>query len=373
MFSSFFGKKKPEEKPTAEDYEEKILASQGLIKDKNVFISNVQLEDKKNHIHTIEAGRGNKEKLVLIHGYGASGVFYWKMISQLSKYFHVYSIDQLGMGTSSRPDFNLKDYDETVEFFCGAIESWRKEVGIEDEYILMGHSFGGYTAAQFARTRKKEKLKKLYLLSPAGYTHRDIGDMDAELKAKFKMGVVKRSFFKSVFWLIHEKQFTPFQILKLFGKERSLKKYYGSKRMKLVDQEIDLFTKYYHEVTNLKVSSDKSLGTFLQYGRYSKNPIIDTVELLTKEKRLPKLTVIYGDKDWMDKEASIKESNMRGLNVNFKIIKDCGHQIVFEQPVEVAKLLVEDMGWKFEEQEPKNLLDEKLNICLNEEMEAEEM
>lgn len=44
----------------------------------NVFIDGV------NYIRTIEIGNQNKEKLVLIHGYGASGIIFWKILKDLS-------------------------------------------------------------------------------------------------------------------------------------------------------------------------------------------------------------------------------------------------------------------------------------------------
>lgn len=169
--------------------------------------------------------------------------------------------------------------------------------------------------------------------------------------------------------MINEKQWTPFQLMSVMGKGRALKKFYGSKRLQLNNQEADLFSKFYYEVTQMKASSDKSLGTFLKYGRYSPKPIIDTLELLIKEKRLPELRVFYGEKDWMDKEAAMKECKERGLNVNFHVIKDCGHQIVFQNPVEVAKLLVEDLGVEFEPVKPVNLLNEELEIMAPEEEE----
>ena len=41
--------------------------------------------------------------LVLIHGYGAGGLIFYRILNDLSKYFHVYTVDLLGMGASGRP------------------------------------------------------------------------------------------------------------------------------------------------------------------------------------------------------------------------------------------------------------------------------
>jgi pimeloyl-ACP methyl ester carboxylesterase len=72
----------------------------------------------------------------------------WKIMAQLAKNFHVYALDLYGMGLSSRPDFNYKrnQFEETVQFFCDAIEDWRIYNKIDSQFSLLGHSFGGYTA-----------------------------------------------------------------------------------------------------------------------------------------------------------------------------------------------------------------------------------
>ena len=85
---------------------------------------------------------------MLIHGYGGTSVFMWKILAQMAPYAHVFAIDLYGQGLSSRPNFDLTTdkYDETVEFFCGAIEEWRLQKGLTEPFSLMGHSYGGYTS-----------------------------------------------------------------------------------------------------------------------------------------------------------------------------------------------------------------------------------
>lgn len=41
--------------------------------------------------------------MVLIHGYGAGCGVFFKVVKDLSKYFHIYMVDMLGMGASGRP------------------------------------------------------------------------------------------------------------------------------------------------------------------------------------------------------------------------------------------------------------------------------
>ena len=85
--------------------------------------------------------------LVLLHGYGGSGVFYYKMLKKLAEKFNVLCLDIIGMGASSRSsDFNKKDEaEEMIEYFTRYIDKWRQRLGLKSFY-LAGHSFGGYIA-----------------------------------------------------------------------------------------------------------------------------------------------------------------------------------------------------------------------------------
>ena len=41
--------------------------------------------------------------MVLIHGYGAGGAVFYRIIKELSEKFHIFLVDMLGMGLSGRP------------------------------------------------------------------------------------------------------------------------------------------------------------------------------------------------------------------------------------------------------------------------------
>jgi pimeloyl-ACP methyl ester carboxylesterase len=66
---------------------------------------NVYLDDDMiDYVRTIEVGdkKKNLQKMVLVHGYGGSGIMFWKIIKPLAEKYHLYLIDILGMGGSSR-------------------------------------------------------------------------------------------------------------------------------------------------------------------------------------------------------------------------------------------------------------------------------
>jgi pimeloyl-ACP methyl ester carboxylesterase len=58
-------------------------------------------------------------------------------------------LDLLGMGGSSRPDFNLETPQECVDFFLNSIEEWREKMNLY-KFYLVGHSFGGYISGLYA-------------------------------------------------------------------------------------------------------------------------------------------------------------------------------------------------------------------------------
>ncbi|MFM7857129.1 MAG: alpha/beta fold hydrolase, partial [Flammeovirgaceae bacterium] len=55
----------------------------------------------ENHVTTILVGDPSLPKLVLVHGYGGSGVLMYRLFKDLSLSFRVIAIDILGMGSSS--------------------------------------------------------------------------------------------------------------------------------------------------------------------------------------------------------------------------------------------------------------------------------
>ena len=93
------------------------------------------------------------------------------MIKPLAQSRRVFAIDIPGMGLSSRPDFDLKDPESTLEYLLSWLESWRETLKLE-KIILMGHSFGGYLAAAYA-LKYSERVELLHLLSPIGITERN--------------------------------------------------------------------------------------------------------------------------------------------------------------------------------------------------------
>lgn len=75
-------------------------------------------------------GDSSKQKLVLVHGYGGSGVLLYRIFKDLSQHFNLIAIDLLGMGSSSRPPFLCETGDEADAYCINFLENWRKVMDI---------------------------------------------------------------------------------------------------------------------------------------------------------------------------------------------------------------------------------------------------
>ena len=167
-----------------EDAQHKLLEQSGLTEDefKSYPVSfsfsqidwkedGIQIEEINSHsteeyIWTYEFGDESKPHLVIIHGYGASGMIFYQLFKKLKKRYHVYLLDLLGQGRSSRPNFECKTDTEWENFFINSIEKWRNMIELKD-FNLIGHSFGGFISSRYA-LKYPEWINKLILWSPLG-------------------------------------------------------------------------------------------------------------------------------------------------------------------------------------------------------------
>ena len=130
---------------------------------KKVFIDDEQMA----YMSTILVGNPHNPPLVLVHGFGGSGVLYYKVMKDLAKNFYVIAIDLLGMGTSSRVKYTCKNGDEADEFFMEVIEKWRVNMGNLTNFFIGAHSYGAYLFGTYA-SLFPQHIRKLVLLSPLG-------------------------------------------------------------------------------------------------------------------------------------------------------------------------------------------------------------
>ena len=94
-----------------------------------------------------EPSAQSRPPLVLLHGFGGGVALWAQNLDSLSSSGPVYTLDLLGFGRSSRPQFT-SDPEGAEEQFMTALEEWREKVGLE-EMVLLGHNLGGYLSAAY--------------------------------------------------------------------------------------------------------------------------------------------------------------------------------------------------------------------------------
>ena len=70
---------------------------------------------------------------------------------------------------AGRPRWSARNREDAEEFFLGGLARWRSAIGLQrgERMVLVGHSLGGYLAAQYA-LQHPEHVEHLVLVCPAG-------------------------------------------------------------------------------------------------------------------------------------------------------------------------------------------------------------
>lgn len=101
--------------------------------------------------------------LVLLHGMGANSLMWAGSIKPFSDKYRAYAVDAVddfGLSVNTKLLKDADDYSQWLDaLFTG--------LGLDNNINLMGLSYGGWQAGQYA-LRHQEKLNKVVLLSPAG-------------------------------------------------------------------------------------------------------------------------------------------------------------------------------------------------------------
>src|SRR5215470_7702877 len=110
--------------------------------------------------HMFEAGSPTAPPLLYLHGTYLGNLWLDYHIA-LSRHFHVFAPDTPGFGLTERPDW-MRDMSDYVLYFRDLLDALRL-----DRPMLVGHSLGGWMAAEMA-VWYPERVKKLVLSNAAG-------------------------------------------------------------------------------------------------------------------------------------------------------------------------------------------------------------
>lgn len=125
----------------------------------------INTKTSKTNFQSISAGTA----IILLHGWGCDWQIWSKQINELSKQFKLIIPDLPAFGQSYI--LNLKTWDSFD--YAVWLDEFIKEVLKKDEqFILVGHSFGGKIAAIYASTYRDKNLKLLVLVDASGLPNR---------------------------------------------------------------------------------------------------------------------------------------------------------------------------------------------------------
>lgn len=102
-----------------------------------------------------------RQTLVFIHGFGGRAAQWQYQLDQLSLANRVIAMDLRGHGLSERPSVGY-----TMAIIQADLELLLHTLGINQPVVLLGHSFGGAIAANFA-VNHPERVKQLVLVASA--------------------------------------------------------------------------------------------------------------------------------------------------------------------------------------------------------------
>uniref|UniRef100_A0A0E0QTY2 1-acylglycerol-3-phosphate O-acyltransferase n=1 Tax=Oryza rufipogon TaxID=4529 RepID=A0A0E0QTY2_ORYRU len=230
--------------------------------------------DEPRFINTVTFdSEENAPTLVMVHGYGASQGFFFRNFDALASRFRVIAIDQLGWGGSSRPDFTCKSTEETEAWFIDSFEEWRKAKNLSN-FILLGHSFGGYVAAKYA-LQHPEHVQHLILVGPAGFSSET--EHSSEWLTKFR--ATWKGMLVNHLW---ESNFTPQRIVRGLGPwgpglvQRYTSARFGSHSTGelLTEQESTLLTDYIYHTLAAKASGELCLKHIFSFGAFVRKPLL---------------------------------------------------------------------------------------------------
>lgn len=261
---------------------------------------------------------------------GAAGFFKW--LPLLAKERTVYAIDIIGMGGSGRPPFNAKAStpEEAEDLLVAPFEAWATSVGL-DEFVLLGHSFGGFVASCWA-TRRQANVICLGLLSPL------LGFSDERIEKATPSA--DTSCQRRILWSVAESAWTnhvtPQALIRYvpgakgWFERTSMLRFSKDGWVVGMTEEEGRFTEYLVKTLDMPASTESTATVCF-------GPLLRPSEVDggTIKKRVAKLTVptfaVYGDRDWMDKATKdeLPQCDMVEL-------KSSGHHLYLDNPSQLA-------------------------------------
>mmetsp|Transcript_5068 Transcript_5068/g.10137 ORF Transcript_5068/g.10137 Transcript_5068/m.10137 type:complete len:297 (-) Transcript_5068:209-1099(-) len=268
------------------------------------------------------AKKSDKPVLLLMHGMGCGHGVFVNNLDALAEHYHVYAIDILGFGGSSRVTFPKdKDGQAAEDLFVDSIDAWKRQMGIK-KMVIGGHSFGGYLSACYA-LRHPENVSGLLLVDPWGFS-----EVNPE-------EVKKRSWSRRALGTLFFEILEPIKVLRVLGPWGP--GLFNRVRQHMVGSTHDpsareaMLHYLYHANAHASGTGASAFQTLCLPFAYAKRPLLQRIANLPSD--LP-VQFIYGSRSWISSSSGLLARAIRGpaAYTGVETIKGAGHNVHLDQP-----------------------------------------
>ncbi len=249
-------------------------------------------------IRYLESGKGNRRHILFIHGLGSSADRWLDIPSVLSANFHTVALDLPGFGESDKPatvDYTIENFRETI------VEFINKVVINDGKTSIVGHSLGGYIAAEVA-IENKNMVERLVLIDSSGMLKKPTPLLEEYLKVAINP--------------------TKDKVRKVFEQMVADPTRIPSKLVEGFISRINLPNAKYAFKSTLENSANKQIGL----GRLK---LIEDIPTL----------IIWGSEDKVIPPEHSRLFKEGIANSHIEIIPDAGHAPFAEKPDQVCEIL----------------------------------
>eukprot|EP00602_Paraphysomonas_sp_CaronLab_P010321 CAMPEP_0185021664 /NCGR_PEP_ID=MMETSP1103-20130426/4367_1 /TAXON_ID=36769 /ORGANISM="Paraphysomonas bandaiensis, Strain Caron Lab Isolate" /LENGTH=380 /DNA_ID=CAMNT_0027553335 /DNA_START=256 /DNA_END=1398 /DNA_ORIENTATION=+ len=345
-----------------------------------------------------DGGRERDKTLLLLHGFGSGlGMFFANYDALIGEFDRVIAVDWLGMGGSSRPNCRYSPRmplmgswwpsepmgpTRATDFFIDSLEEFRESIGVSD-FVLAGHSLGGYLCARYAMKYPHTGVNSLVLVSPAGLA--DIPPAHTHVPSSELPSTIR------LIDCLWSSNFTPQQIVRTLGPKgpatvlSAVRRRFGSDRWNAEDTT--LISDYLYHISAAPASGEYAMNSLLKpiisqdeplsadvatmdrvgsqvearrrTGVYAREPITPHV-LLSAFNHIPRsensnsdhktgssstkpiqgvppILLIYGDHDWLrfpNVDRYVNDLKTAGVDITLTTVNSAGHHLYLDNAPE---------------------------------------
>ncbi|XP_046970080.1 1-acylglycerol-3-phosphate O-acyltransferase ABHD5 isoform X2 [Vanessa cardui] len=271
-----------------------------------------------------------KTPLVMLHGMGAGVALWCPNLDAFAATRPVYAMDLLGFGRSSRPKF-ASDAEKVEAQWVESVEQWRREVKI-DEFILLGHSLGGFIATAYA-LKYPERVRHLILADPWGFPEKP-----SNVYEKYQVPF----WFRAVATALQP--LNPLWAVRAAGPAgkwlvSKTRPDISRKYLNYVPDAETVIPEYIYQCNSQAPSGESAFHTLMHGFGWAKNPMVRRVGRL--DPGLP-ITVLYGSRSWVDYSTGNLLGESRPDSPTYvQVINGAGHHIYLDKPEQFNKFVLE--------------------------------